>query len=165
MSKEQQQRAIAVRWLEGLWGHASDLKIVDELAAADVSLQLSLQTPRRGRNEAKCFLVAFREQFSDFEFRKTGDFAIDGEYVYGRLEGACNHTGPAFLDHLVGFFPAHSGQRMDLVVAVTLRIKNGKIAEDITRLTWAIEPMGLQKTAALTPGGRVSLFNRSGGGE
>jgi hypothetical protein len=148
MSKEQQQRAIAVRWLEGLWGHASDLKIVDELAASDICLQFSLQTPRRGPDETKRFLVAFRELFSDLEFRPAGDFIIDGEYVYGRLEGGCNHTGPAFLDYLVGFFPAHSGQRMDLVAAVTLRIKSGKIVEDVTRVSWAVKPGRLQKTAA-----------------
>ena len=72
----------------------------------------------------------------------------DGEYVYGRLEGGGNHTGRAFLDYLVGFFPAHSGQRMDLAATITLRIKNGKIAEDITRVTWAVEPPRLQKSAA-----------------
>jgi hypothetical protein len=148
MSKEQQQRAIAVRWLEGLWGHAWDLKVVDELAATDISLQFSLQTPRRGPDETKRFLVAFRTLFSDFEFRQTGDFIIDGEYVYGRLEGGGNHIGQAFLDYLVGFFPAHSGQRMDLAATITLRIKNGKIAEDITRVTWAVEPPRLQKSAA-----------------
>jgi hypothetical protein len=148
MSKEQQQRATAVRWLEGLWGRALDLKVVDELGASDLSLQFSLQTPRRGPDETKRFLVGFRELFSDFEFRRAGELVVDGEYVFGRLEGGGNHTGPAFLDHLVGFFPAHSGRRMDLAATITLRIKNGKIAEDITRLIWAVKPRRLQESAA-----------------
>jgi predicted ester cyclase len=148
MSMEQNDRAIAVRWLEGLWGHAWNLKTVDELAADDISLQFSLQTPRRGADETKRFLLAFRDVFPDLEFRQVGDLISDGEYIYGRFEGGGTHTGPAFLDYLVGFFPAHSGKRIDLAATITLRIKSGKIAEDVTRVAWSIEPRRFQKSAA-----------------
>jgi predicted ester cyclase len=148
MTKEQENKAIAARWLKGFWGHAPNPKIVDDLAANDISLQFSLQIPCRGPAAAKTFLAGFREIFPDVEFHQAGDLIADGEYIYGRVQGSGTHAGPAFLDHLVGFFPAHSGRKMDLAGTITLRIRNGKIAEELTRVTWAADPLHLRKAAA-----------------
>jgi hypothetical protein len=148
MSQEQENKAIAVRWHEGFWGRSWNPKIVDDLAADDILLQFSLQAPRRGRAEAKEFLVAIRETFDGLEFHSAADLVTDGEYVFGRLEGGGTHTGPAFLDFLVGFLPANSGRKVHLAGAITLRIKDGKIAEEMTRVTWAVEQPRFRKAAA-----------------
>jgi hypothetical protein len=121
---------------------------VDDLAADDILLQFSLQSPRRGRVEAKEFLAAIHGTFHDLEFRSAGDLVTDGEYVFGRLEGGGTHTGPAFLDFLVGFLPANSGRKVHLAGAITLRIKDSKIAEEMTRVTWAVEWPRFRKVAA-----------------
>jgi hypothetical protein len=148
MTKEQENKAIAVRWLEGFWGRAANPKIVDDLAANDISLQFSLQAPCRGPAAAKRFLAGFREIFPDVEFHHAGDLKADGEHIYGRIRGGGTHTGPAFFDYLVGFFPAHSGRKMDLAGTITLRIKDGKITEELTRVTWAVDRLHLRKVAA-----------------
>ena len=108
MSKEQENKAIAVRWLEGFWGRSWTPEIVDDLAADDILIQFSLQTPCRGRSAAKNFLLGIREIFQGLEFRSSADLVVDGEYVAARLEGIGTHAGAAFLDFLIGFFPMNS---------------------------------------------------------
>jgi SnoaL-like polyketide cyclase len=148
MSKEQENKAIAVRWLEGFWGHSWTPEIVDDLAADDIVIQFSLQTPCRGRSTAKNFLLGIREIFQGLEFHSSADIVVDGEYVTVRLEGFGTHAGAAFLDFFIGFFPAHSGRKVHLAGKTTLRIKNDKIVEEMTRVTWAMEQPRLQKVAA-----------------
>ena len=41
------------------------------------------------------------------------------------------HTGSAFSDFLVGSLPAATGRKMRFTGTTVLRIKNGKIAEEI----------------------------------
>jgi predicted ester cyclase len=148
MSREREHQAIAGRWLEGFWGKSWTPRIVDDLAAADVLIQFSLQTPRRGREEAMKFLVGIREAFPDLEFHRTTDFETEGDYVVGRVEGGGTHAGPAFADLLIGYLPAHSGRKMRLTGRTALRIKNGRIVEDTTRMTWATALPRFQKAAA-----------------
>jgi hypothetical protein len=148
MSEEQENKAVALRWLEGFWGKSWTPKIVDDLAADDILLQFSLQAPRCGRNEAKEFLAEIHATFRGLEFHSTEGLAADGDYVFGRLEGSGTHAGPAFLDFLVGFLPANSGRKVHLAGTTTLRIRNGKIAEAMTRVTWAVERPGIGKVAA-----------------
>jgi hypothetical protein len=73
---------------------------------------------------------------------------VDGEYVAARLEGIGTHAGVTFLDFFIGLFPAKSGRKVHLAGTTTLRIKNGKILEDMTRVTWALEQPRQQKAAA-----------------
>jgi hypothetical protein len=148
MSEEQKNKVIAVRWLEGFWGHSWTPKIVDDLAADDILIQFSLQTPCRGRSAAKNFLHGIREIFQDLEFGGSADPVVDGEYVVGRVEGIGTHAGAAFLDFFIGFFPTNSGRKVHLAGTTTLRIKNGKIIEERTRVTWAQQHPCLQKAAA-----------------
>jgi predicted ester cyclase len=148
MSKEQENKAIAIRWLEGFWGHSWAAKIADDVAADDIQIQFSLQTPCRGRSAAKNFLLGIREMFLGLEFRSSGDLVVDGEYVIARLEGDGTHAGATFLDFFIGLFPANSGRKVHLAGTTTLRIKNGRIVEDMTRVTWALEQPRLQKAAA-----------------
>jgi len=151
MSEEQENKAIAVRWLEGFWGRPWTPEIVDDLAADDILIQFSLQTPCRGRSAAKNFLLGIREIFQGLEFSSSADLVVDGEYVAARLEGTGTHAGVTFLDFFIGLFPAKSGRKVHLAGTTTLRIKNGKILEDMTRVTWALEQPRQQKAAAYQP--------------
>jgi predicted ester cyclase len=148
MSKEQENKAIAARWLEGFWGHSWTPKIVDDLAADDILIQFSLQMPCRGRSAAKNFLLGIRDIFHGLKFHHREDLVTDGEYVIARLEGVGTHAGAMFLDFFIGLFPVNSGRKVHLAGTTTLRIKNGKIVEDMTRATWALEQPRLQRAAA-----------------
>lgn len=58
-------------------------------------------------------------------FWGTADLVAEGDYVVGRWEGGCTHTGPAFSEHSVKHIATNfTGTTM-------LRIENGKIAEEI----------------------------------
>jgi predicted ester cyclase len=143
-----ENKAIAIRWLEGFWGHSWTPKIVDDLAADDILIQFSLQTPCRGRSAARNFLLGICEIFHGLEFHSSADLVVDGEYVMARLEGIGTHAGAAFLDFFIGLFPVNSGRKVHLAGTTTLRIKNGRIVEDMTRVTWALEQPLHQKAAA-----------------
>jgi predicted ester cyclase len=131
MSKEIDNKAIVGRWFTEFWGKNCDLKVVDELAAPDMLLQYSLHEPRRGREDIKAFMTGFREAFPDLNFWGTADLIAEGEYVVGRWEGGGTHTGPAFSDFLVGSLPAATGRKMHFTGTTVLRVKDGKIAEEI----------------------------------
>jgi hypothetical protein len=98
MSREQENKAIVGQWFEGFWGNPWSPKIIDELAAPDILLQYSLHAPRRGREDVRNFMVAFREAFPDLNFWGAADLIAEGTYVVGRWEGGGTHTGPAFSD-------------------------------------------------------------------
>jgi hypothetical protein len=84
MSREQENKAIVGQWFEGFWGNPWSPKIIDELAAPDILLQYSLHAPRRGREDVRNFMVAFREAFPDLNFWGAADLIAEGTYVVGR---------------------------------------------------------------------------------
>ena len=131
MSKEQENKAIVGRWFKEFWGNPWNPKVVDNLAAPDILLQYSLHAPRRGRDDVRAFMIAFREAFPDLSFAGTADLIAEGDFVVGRWEGGGTHTGPAFSDFLAGALPAGSGRRMRFSGVTVLRVENGKIAEEI----------------------------------
>ena len=131
MSKESDNKAIVGRWFTESWGKTCDLKIVDELAAPDMLLKYSLHAPRRGRDDIKAFMSGFREAFPDLNFWGTADLIAEGDYVVGRWEDGGTHTGPAFSDFLAGSLPPATGGKMHFTGMTVLRLKNGKIAEEI----------------------------------
>ena len=131
MSREIDNKAIVGRWFTEFWGKTCDLKVVDELATPDMLLQYSLHEPRRGREDIKAFMTGFREAFPDLNFWGTADLIAEGEYVVGRWEGGGTHTGPAFSDFLVGSLPAATGRKMHFTGTTVLRVKGGKIAEEV----------------------------------
>jgi predicted ester cyclase len=131
MSKEQDNKALVGRWFTEFWGETCKLGVIDELAAPDMLLQYSLHAPRRGREDIKAFMSAFREAFPDLKFWGTADLIAEGDYVVGRWEGGGTHTGPAFSDFLVGSLSAATGRKMHFTGTTVLRIKDGKIAEEI----------------------------------
>ena len=131
MSKEDDNKAIVGRWFTNFWGKTCDLSIVDEIAAPDMLLQYSLHEPRRGREDIKAFMTDFRQAFPDLNFRGAADLIAEGDYVVGRWEGGGTHTGPAFADLLVGALPAATGRKMHFTGTTVLRLKHGKIVEEI----------------------------------
>ena len=131
MSKEAANKAIVGRWFTAFWGKTCDLTIVDELAAPDMLLQYSLHAPRRGRDDIKAFMAAFRTAFPDLNFWGAADLIAEGDSVVGRWEGGGTHTGPAFSDFLLGALPAATGRKMHFTGTTVLRLQEGKIVEEI----------------------------------
>ena len=131
MSKEADNKAIVGRWFTAFWGKTCDLIIVDALAAPDMLLQYSLHAPRRGRDDIKAFMTAFRTAFPDLNFWGAADLIAEGDYVVGRWEGGGTHTGPAFSDFLLGSLPAATGRKMHFTGTTVLRLTDGKIVEEI----------------------------------
>jgi len=131
MSKEEDNKAIIGRWFTQFWGKTYDPAIVDELAAPDMLLQYSLHAPRRGREDIKAFMGDFRRAFPDLNFQGAAELIAEGDYVVGRWKGGGTHTGPAFSDFLIGGLPAATGRKMIFTGTTVLRVKNGKIAEEV----------------------------------
>jgi predicted ester cyclase len=131
MPIEQDNKALVGRWFTNFWGKTCNLSIVDELAAPDMLLQYSLHKPRRGREDIKAFMTDFRKAFPDLDFWGAAALIAEGEYVVGRWEGGGTHTGPAFSDFLAGSLPAATGRKMHFTGTTVLRVKSGKILEEI----------------------------------
>jgi predicted ester cyclase len=150
MSKEEDNKTVVGRWFTHFWGKTCDLAIVDELAAPDMLLQYSLHAPRRGRDDIKAFMTDFRMAFPDLNFWGTADLIAKDDCVVGRWEGGGTHTGPAFSDFLVGALPAATGRKMRFTGMTILRVKNGKILEEIglDDGVTALMQLGLLKAAA-----------------
>jgi len=131
MSKEEDNKAIIGRWFTQFWGKTYDPAIVDELAAPDMLLQYSLHAPRRGREDIKAFMADFRRAFPDLNFQGAAELIAEGDYVVGRWQGGGTHSGPAFDDFLIGSLPAATGRKMRFTGTTVLRVKDGKIAEEV----------------------------------
>src|SRR5258708_11975923 len=74
----------------------------------------------------------------------------DGGYVVGRWEGGGTHTGPAFGDFLAGSLPANTGRKMRFTGTTVLKLKDGKITEEIglDDAVTALQQLGLINLAA-----------------
>ncbi|HEY2780477.1 MAG TPA: ester cyclase [Steroidobacteraceae bacterium] len=149
MSQEEDNKALIGRWFTQFWGKSYDPAIVDELAAPDMLLQYSLHAPRRGREDIKAFMGDFRRAFPDLNFQGAAELIAEGDYVVGRWQGGGTHTGPAFSDFLIGALPAATGRKMQFTGTTVLRVKNGKIAEEIglDDGVTALQQLGLMRTA------------------
>ncbi|MPW18321.1 ester cyclase [Paraburkholderia sp. CNPSo 3157] len=148
MSKEDDNKAIVGRWFTRFWGEACDLSVVDEIAAPDMLLKYSLHEPRRGREDIKAFMTGFRNAFPDLNFWGAADLIAEGDFVVGRWEGGGTHTGPAFSDFLAGTLPQASGRKMHFTGTTVLRLKDGKIVEEVglDDGVTALTQLGLIKT-------------------
>jgi predicted ester cyclase len=150
MSKEEENKVIVGRWFTDFWGKTCNLDVVDKLADPDMLLQYSLHNPRRGHADIKAFMTGFRKAFPDLDFEGAADLIAEGDYVVGRWKGGGTHTGPAFSDFLIGSLPAATGRKMQFTGTTVLRLKNGKIAEEIglDDGVTALTQLGLIRAAA-----------------
>ena len=131
MSLQDDNKAIVGRWFTDFWGKTCDLRVVDEIAAPDMQMKYSLHEPRRGHDDIKTFMKDFRSAFPDLNFWGTADLIAEGDYVVGQWEGGGTHTGPAFKDLLAGSLPANTGRKMHFTGVTVLKLKDGKILEEI----------------------------------
>ena len=131
MSKQDDNKAVVGRWFTKFWGEKFDPAIIRDLAAPNMLLKYSLHAPRRGHDDIKAFMTDFRAAFPDLKFWGTADLIAEGDYVVGQWEGGGTHTGPAFNDFLVGSLPAATGRTMHFTGTTVLRLKDGKIVEEI----------------------------------
>ncbi|TIW95436.1 MAG: ester cyclase [Mesorhizobium sp.] len=131
MTKQEDNKAVVVRWFTDFWGETCDLSVVDDIAAPDMLLRYSLHVPRRGRDDIKAFMTGFRAAFPDLNFWATADLIAEGDYVVGQWEGGGTHTGPAFSDFLVGSLPAATGRTMRFTGTTVLKVVGGRIVEEI----------------------------------
>src|SRR6204780_2857481 len=128
---QEANKAVVGRWFTEFWGKDVNLAVIDEIAAPDMLLKYSLHEPRRGRADIKAFMTGFRKAFPDLNFWGTADLIAEGDYVVGQWEGGGTHTGSAFSDFLVGSLPAATGRKMHFTGTTVLKLKNGKIVEEV----------------------------------
>jgi predicted ester cyclase len=149
MSKEDDNKAVVVKWFTHFWGETCNLDVVDDIAAPDMLLKYSLHEPRRGHADIKAFMTDFRAAFPDLQFGATADLIAEGDFVVGQWEGGGTHTGPAFSDFLIGSLPAATGKKMRFTGTTVLRVVNGKIVEEIglDDGVTALTQLGLLKAA------------------
>ncbi|KAA3452394.1 ester cyclase [Mesorhizobium sp. SARCC-RB16n] len=131
MTKQEDNKAVVVRWFTDFWGETCDLSVVDDLAAPDMLLKYSLHEPRRGRDDIKAFMTDFRTAFPDLNFWATADLIAEDDYVVGQWEGGGTHTGPAFGDFLAGSLPAATGRTIRFTGTTVLKVIDGRIVEEI----------------------------------
>lgn len=136
MESQTLNKAIVSRWFASFWGDCPDLAIVDELAAAEVLLQYSMHTFRRGRAALRRFMTDFREAFPDLELQRTGPLIADRDIVVIRWSGTGTHTGREFEDFNVGPLPVASGRKIALSGHTAVRLENALIAEEAV---WSME--------------------------
>lgn len=131
MSKEDDNKAVVVRWFTDFWGKTYDPAVIDEVASPDMLLKYSMHAPRRGRADIKDFMKGFRTAFPDLDFWPTADLIAEGDYVVGQWEGGGTHSGPAFADFVVGGLKASTGKTMRFTGTTVLKVVDGKIIEEI----------------------------------
>jgi predicted ester cyclase len=131
MSLQDDNKAIVGRWFNDFWGENCNLDVVDQIAAPDMLLKYSLHESRKGRADIKAFMTDFRAAFPDLKFWGTADLLADGDCIVGQWEGGGTHTGPAFNDFLAGGLPANTGRKMHFTGVTVLKLKNGKIIQEI----------------------------------
>ncbi len=136
MDTETFNKAIVGRWFTSFWGNSCDLAIVDELAAPDMLLQYSMDTPRRGRLSVKSFMADFREAFPDLQFRRVGGLVSDRDIVVIRWEGSGTHTGPALEDFNGGPLPDASRRKLAFSGHSAVRLEGCMIVEEAV---WPME--------------------------
>jgi predicted ester cyclase len=94
-------------------------------------LKYSLHEPRKGHEDIKAFMTDFRAAFPDLNFWGTADLIAEGDYVVGQWEGGGTHTGPTFKDFLIGGLPASTGRKMHFTGTTILKVRDGKILEEL----------------------------------
>jgi predicted ester cyclase len=131
MSLQDDNKTIVGQWFDRFWGKTFDASVIEQIAAPDMLLKYSLHEPRRGRADIKNFITDFRAAFPDLNFWGTADLLAEGDYVIGQWEGGGTHTGPAFKDFLAGSLSANTGKTMRFTGTTILKLKDGKIVEEI----------------------------------
>ena len=126
-----ENEAVVGQWFTEFWGKTYNPAVIGELAAPDMLLKYSLHNPRHGRDDIAAFMHDFRAAFPDLNFGGTAPLLAASDYVIGQWEGGGTHTGPAFSDFLMGALPANSGRTMHFTGITILKLKDGKILQEV----------------------------------
>jgi predicted ester cyclase len=76
-------------------------------------------------------MTDLREAFADLSLERTVDLVADGDVVMFRWMCEGTHTGPAFYDLVMGALPDASDRKMRFSGMSAIRLKAGKITEEI----------------------------------
>ena len=128
---EEENKAIVEQWLTSFWGKDYDPAVVGELAAPSIFFSYSLHMPRVRPLSLKAFMTDLREAFPDLSLGRTADLVANGDVVMFRWMCEGTHTGPAFYDLIMGALPYASGGKMRFSGMSAIRLKAGKITEEI----------------------------------
>src|ERR1700747_1059362 len=131
MSLQDDNKAIVGRWFTDFWGETCNLRVVDEITAPDMLLKYSLHEPRKGREDIKAFMTDFRAAFPNLNFWGTADLIAEGDGVVGQWNAAATHPAPGFKASLAGGLPANTGRKMHFTGVTVLKLKDGKIMEEL----------------------------------
>jgi predicted ester cyclase len=98
--------------------------------------------------DIKAFMTDFRKAFPDFNFWGAADLIAEATLWWAAGKEAA-HTGPAFSDFLVGSLQAATGWKMRFTGTTVLKLKDGKIVEEIglDDGVTALQQLGLIKAA------------------
>jgi predicted ester cyclase len=91
----------------------------------------SLHLPRIGPVSLKAFMTDLREAFPDLSLERTTGLTADGDVVMFRWMCEGTHAGPAFYDLVMGALPDASDRKMRFSGMSAIRLKAGKIVEEI----------------------------------
>ena len=130
MSSIQENKKLVERWFNGCWALNGDLGVIDELAHDDLLFFYPMHGPKHGKKETRDMLEELRASFPDVKFWAVGDLIAEGDYVVGRWEGGGTHTGAPYKLQM-GELPANTGRKMHFSGTSVIKIKDGKIIEDI----------------------------------
>ncbi len=77
-------------------------------------------------------MAGFRDAFPDLNFKGRKPTLSPREILLiGRWEGGGTHSGPVFSDFLAGSLPPATGRTMHFTGTTVLKLKDGKIVEEI----------------------------------
>ena len=114
------------------WGKTYNPAVIDELAAPNVLLKYSLHKPRHGRDDIKAFMHDFPRGVSRSGILGNGAAAgptVTTSSASGRA--AARIRAPHIGDFLVGALPANSGRTMHFTGITILKLKDGKILQEV----------------------------------
>ena len=148
MASTVENKKLVSRWFEGIWGNPGDMNVIDELGAEDLFFHYPMHGPLKGREATKQMVVELRESFPDVVFWPVGELIAEGEYVVGRWEGGGTHTGKGY-KLAMGSLPDNTGKKMHFTGTSVIRIKDGKVVEDIGEegVFTALKMLGVIKEA------------------
>lgn len=137
MSEE--NKAIARRWVEELWGQGH-VEVADEIIAADYSVHDSGTPNRSGGIEGEKYAVAmYRNVFPDLWF-SIEDMIASGDRVV-----ICHTAHGTHRGDLMNIPP--TGREVAITGVSILRIESGKIVE--LRITW--DRLGMFQQLGIIP--------------
>jgi steroid delta-isomerase-like uncharacterized protein len=141
---------VARRYMTELWGKGN-VGLIDELCADDIELRDLTTPPRKGKDEVRAWMEMLAKDFADNQFT-IEEIIVSGDRVVVR-----NTWSAVVKGELFGIDAA--GVQVRIPAVQVLRIKNGKVIENISysdsytllRQLGALPPLDQFKAEAKEP--------------